>query len=106
MSQNNGLIKAACVGAVAAIVSLAGIAPAAANVEQVKIYKKVFPESKAQCITCHVDKLPKKDDGKHELNAYGLKVKQTKVEMDAAPNEETYKKVGSAEEFEATQKTQ
>ncbi len=79
---------------------------AAANVEQIKVYKKVFPESKPQCIMCHIDKIPKKEDGKHELNAYGLKVKQTKVEMDAAPNEETYKKVGSAEEFEASQKTQ
>lgn len=64
---------------------------ALANVEQVKLYKKAFGE-KPKCACCHVDKLPKKDDGKHDLNEYGEKVKAAKTgEM---PDEATYQKVG------------
>ena len=64
-----------------------------ADPEQIKIYKKVFPDSKPKCASCHVDEKPKKEDGKHDLNVYGLKVKA----IDQKPTEETYKKAGSLE---------
>ncbi len=104
MNKEKVFVKMAPVLSITAMLSFAGGGIAIANVDQVKIYKKIFPESKPQCIMCHVDKLPKKDDGLHELNAYGKKVKETK--MEEKPTEETYQKVGSAEEFEASQKTQ
>lgn len=63
---------------------------ALANLEQVKIYKEAFPGEKPKCTNCHVDKMPKKDDGKHEWNEYGLKVKKVKEK----PDVETYKTVG------------
>ena len=65
-----------------------------ANMGQLKLYKKAFPGSKPKCMVCHVDKLPKKADGKNDLNAYGLKV----VEENAEPIEETYTTVGEPEE--------
>ena len=30
---------------------------------------------------CHVDKIPKKDEGKHEMNAYGAKLKAALKDM-------------------------
>ena len=68
---------------------------AQANVEQTKVYKEAFPGAKIKCIDCHVDAIPKKDEGKHEWNAYGKKVKETA----AKPTTETYKKVGKVEDF-------
>ena len=47
-----------------------------ASVETLKVYREVNPDLKPNCMYCHVDKMPKKEDGKHELNAYGLKVKE------------------------------
>jgi hypothetical protein len=41
--------------------------------------------------------MPKKGDGEHDLNAYGLKIQET----DPAITAETYKAVGSVEDFEA-----
>ena len=74
--------------------TLAGIFVAGvafANLEQVKLYKAAFPdEEKPKCTTCHVDKIPKKDDGKHEWNEYGQKVRKVKEK----PDVETYKTVG------------
>ena len=65
-----------------------------ANLEQAKIYKAAFPdEEKPKCIMCHVDKIPKKDEGKHDWNEYGLKVRKVKEK----PDEETYKTVGKNE---------
>ena len=69
-----------------------------ADVEQIKLYKAAFPESKPKCIFCHVDKLPKKDEGMHEPSAYGKKIREA-AEITA----ETYKEVGTFEEFEAQQ---
>ena len=68
---------------------------AQANVDQVKVYKKAFPDSKPKCLFCHVDKLPKKDVGMHDLNAYGTKVKETAAEI----TEAAYQKVGPFEAF-------
>lgn len=70
-----------------------------ANVNQIKFYKAAFPDSKPKCTFCHVDKLPKKDEGLHEWNAYGKKVKETDEKITA----DTYKKVGTVEDFEAQQ---
>ena len=65
-----------------------------ADVGQVKLYKQAFPGSAPKCMACHLDKTPKKDKGKHELNEYGLKVKKEAEK----PTADTYKKVGKAEE--------
>ena len=64
-----------------------------ANLQQVKIYKEAFPDDKPKCTSCHVDKTPKKDDGKYEWNEYGLKVKKIKEH----PDVDTYKTVGKNE---------
>lgn len=69
-----------------------------ANVDQIKVYKAAFPDSKPQCIFCHIDKLPKKDEGMHEPNAYGKKVREA-AEITA----DAYKQVGTFEDFEAQQ---
>lgn len=45
-----------------------------ANVNMLKAYREANPDLKADCMYCHVDKVPKKEDGKHELNVYGKKV--------------------------------
>ena len=76
-----------------------------ANLEQQKLYKTAFPDSKPKCITCHVDAIPKKDEGKHDWNAYGKEVKKQAVRQQAAqkttkPTLETYKAVGPAEKFQ------
>jgi len=47
-----------------------------ASVDALKIYRKVYPDLKPDCQYCHVDKKPQKDDGKHELTPYGLKLKE------------------------------
>jgi hypothetical protein len=61
--------------------ALAWSARAQANIDTQKLYKKAFPGSKPKCLFCHVDKLPKKDEGAHDLNAYGLKVKGDNEEV-------------------------
>ena len=62
-----------------------------ANLDQIKAYKAAFPdEEKPKCTTCHVDKIPKKEEGKHNWNEYGLKVRKVKEKADV----ETYKTVG------------
>ena len=68
-----------------------------ADVNQIKAYKEAFPDAKPKCINCHVDAIPKKDEGKHNWNAYGLKVKE--ISAKAKPTAETYKKVGKVEDF-------
>ena len=72
-------------------------ASAQADVNQIKLYKEAFPDAKPKCIDCHVDAIPKKDEGKHEWNAYGKKVKE--ISKEAKPTAETYKKVGKAGDF-------
>lgn len=48
-----------------------------AGVDQLKYYREVNPDLKPSCLYCHVDKTPKKEDGKHDLNPYGTKVHET-----------------------------
>ena len=65
-----------------------------ATLEQAKIYKEAFPDAeKPKCSCCHVDKVPKKEEGKHDWNEYGLKVRKIKEK----PDVETYKAVGKNE---------
>jgi glutamyl-tRNA reductase len=47
-----------------------------ANVKQLKTYREVYPDYKPGCVYCHLDEKPKKEDGQHELNAYGMKLKE------------------------------
>lgn len=61
-----------------------------ANKDELKLYKEAFPGESPKCISCHKDKLPKKDDGKHDLNAYGESV----LKENPKPDVETYKKIG------------
>lgn len=60
--------------AVVVIVALAVSGSSLATMEIHKEYRKKDP--KASCLTCHVDKLPKKD--KHESNDFGKKVAEAK----------------------------
>lgn len=64
--------------------------PAYANVKQAKAYKGAYPDTKPKCIHCHTIEKPKKEDGKHDLNEYGKKVKTIKEVPDAA----AYKEAG------------
>ena len=76
-----------------------GSITAFATLDQQKLYKAAFPDSKPKCATCHVDAIPKKDEGKHEWNAYGKEVIKQAGET-AKPTAETYKAVGLAEAFQ------
>lgn len=87
---------------VTALIWAMGIVPAQATVERMKVYKKTFPEFKPQCIYCHVDEKPKKDDGEHDLNPYGMKVKELGEEV----TEEKLKALGSHEEQAAQTQTE
>ena len=74
---------------------------ALANLDMTKLYKSVFStDEKPKCVTCHTDKLPKKEDGKHEMNDYGKKLKAAKDPAKEMPDEETFKKVGKNENAE------
>lgn len=77
---------------------VAGNTLAMANVAQVKLYKAAYPDAKPKCIFCHIDKLPKKDEGMHEPSAYGKKVREA-----AEITVDTYKQAGTYEDFEAQQ---
>ncbi len=88
-------------GFVGMIFIFVAVAKGAADPEQIKVYKKAFPDSKPKCISCHVDEKPKKEDGKHELNAYGLKV----MAIAEKPTEETYKQAGDFESQTDEKKT-
>ena len=79
---------------------------ASADMKQIKAYKEAYPDAKVKCVDCHKDALPKKDDGKHENNAYGLAVraeaqKEAAAKGDVAPTVDAYKKVGKIEDFKA-----
>lgn len=67
-------------GILSALFLFAGSSLSFANLNQLKVYKEAFPETKAQCAVCHVDKLPKKDEGLHDLNEYGQTVKEAMVD--------------------------
>lgn len=78
-----------------------------ADIKQIKAYKEAYPGAAVKCINCHVDAMPKKDDGKHENNAYGNAVKEeakkeavaSAAKEEVLPTVETYKKVGKIEDF-------
>ena len=72
------------------------VVPAYANFTQIKAYKVTYPDAKLKCVDCHVDKTPKKD-GPHDLNDYGKAV--AKVAGTSSPTADTYKTVGSIEDF-------
>ncbi len=69
------------------------IVSVSANMNQIKAYKEAFPDEKPKCTFCHMDAIPKKDAGRHELNAYGKKAKAAR----ATPIAETYKSLGTVE---------
>jgi len=71
--------------------------PAGANMAQIKAYKETYPDAQIKCIDCHVDKMPKKEDGQHEPNDYGKAV--IKVAGSEKPTADTYKTVGKIEDF-------
>ena len=83
------------IGSMVLILSFAA-APLWANIKQVKVYKEAFPDEKPKCACCHVDKMPKKEDGKHDLNEYGKKV----VALSQEPTAENYRAAGKAPEAE------
>jgi uncharacterized lipoprotein YehR (DUF1307 family) len=75
---------------------------ARADIEEMKKYKEAFPGAKVKCIDCHVDQIPKKEDGAHEWNDYGKAVlAQAKKEavQDAEPTADTYAHMGKIEDF-------
>jgi len=74
-----------------------GAIPAQAGLPQIKAYKEIYPEAKPKCIDCHVDKMPKKVDGQHELNQYGKAV--VKAAGVQKPSSSTYKTIGKIEDF-------
>ncbi|MEI8012580.1 MAG: hypothetical protein WCI27_08930 [Candidatus Omnitrophota bacterium] len=75
---------------------------ARADIAEIKKYKEAFPETKLKCIDCHVDAMPKKDEGAHAWNDYGLAViAQAKKDAvkEGEPTVETYSHVGKIEDF-------
>jgi hypothetical protein len=60
--------------AIAVVASLALCGSALATMEIHKEYKA--KDAKANCASCHVDKMPKKE--KHDLNDFGKKVLEAK----------------------------
>ena len=69
--------------------------PAHADMDQIKAYKETYPDAKPKCIDCHVDKMPKKEDGAHDPNDYGKSViKAAKAAGLDKPTANTYKTVG------------
>ena len=73
------------------------VVPVQADLKQIKAYKETYTEAKPKCINCHVDEHPKKDDGQHDPNDYGKAV--IKAAGTEKPTADTYKTVGSIEDF-------
>jgi hypothetical protein len=90
---NNVLHKVMMLGVLGGLM-LWGVA-AQADLVQIKAYKETYPDAKPKCIQCHVDKMPKKDDGAHDNNDYGKSVVAAakKAGLDK-PTADTYKAVG------------
>ena len=88
----NGLGRLSGIAVFAFLFSILMASAAMANLEVVKAYKATFEGEKPKCSTCHVDKVPKKEDGKHEWNDYGKKVKAIKEK----PDEATYQAAGKS----------
>ena len=73
----------------------AWITKAEANPEHLKMYKSVYPDEKPKCSLCHASEKPKKDEGLHELNDYGKKIKALKEAPDnKMSDEDIYKTIG------------
>ena len=70
-------------------------ASAQADVNMIKVYKEAYPDAKPKCMLCHVDAIPKKEDGKHDLNAYGQAAKK----LTPIPTADTFKQLGPAEDY-------
>ena len=81
----------------AAVCGLVFSGKAQANLNMIKEYKIAYPDTKLKCIDCHTAALPKKDDGQHDWNDYGLAVK--KAAGDQKPTADTFKAVGKIEDF-------
>jgi len=64
--------------------------PALANKKHIKLYTTAFPGETPKCSACHVDNLPKIDDGKHDENDYGKSIMKESED----PTADTYKKIG------------
>lgn len=89
----------------AAVLALMVTSVAQADMKEMKIYKEAYPDAKVKCVDCHKDAMPKKDDGKHDMNAYGEAVMaeaKKEATAEAKPTVDTYKKVGKIEDFKAT----
>jgi len=78
------------------LVLVLGMATAQANMKDTKTYKEAFSGATIKCIDCHVDAMPKKDAGKHELSEYG---KAVLAESKDGITVDTLKKVGKFEDF-------
>jgi len=75
-----------------------------ADMSQIKAYKEVNPDAKPKCIDCHMDKMPKKDDGAHDPNKYGEAIiKAAQAAKLDKPTADTYKSVGTIEDFTKSQ---
>ena len=105
--MNNIIKRSISVAVVAGFALSASVAHA--NISMIKAYKTIYPDAKLKCIDCHAVGLPKKDDGAHDPNAYGKAVieqaakdaKEAAAAKEAAvlPTADTFKKVGSIEDF-------
>ncbi len=75
------------------------VGSAQADMKEMNFYKEAFPGAKIKCGDCHVNALPKKEDGKHELNAYGKAAMDEAAKTGAKVMADTFKKVGKVEDF-------
>ena len=75
-----------------AVMMKLGEVKAQANMDNLNVYKEAFEGSKPKCTFCHIDKLPKKTDGDHNLNKYG----ETLKDADGKVTVESIKAAGEA----------
>lgn len=74
-----------------------------ASIAEKKLYQEAFPDATVKCVDCHTAAMPKKEDGEHENNAYGkavLEAAKADATAEAKPTVDTYKKVGTIEDFQ------
>lgn len=75
------------------------VGSAQADMKEMNFYKEAFPDAKIKCGDCHVNAMPKKEGGKHELNAYGKALVEEAAKTDGKVTVDTIKKVGKVEDF-------
>lgn len=80
-------------GALFALLCMASVTPAMADVQVMKAYKEAFPGKKVRCIDCHATEHPTKEAA--PLNDYGNAIKGAGEK----PTADTIKKVGPVENF-------